>query len=64
MPAARCCLLAVGRPGRVVYPTENIPTLVLSGGLDPATPPAFGNYVASQLKTAYTFTLADSGHRC
>ena len=46
---ARCALLPLAEagPDEYVYPAEDIPTLVLSGAMDPATPPAFGNYVAS-----------------
>ena len=49
----RCALLQVAGagPDEYVYPTADIPTLILSGAFDPATPPAFGEHVAGKLKT-------------
>nr|WP_255508493.1 alpha/beta hydrolase [Limnothrix sp. FACHB-881] len=40
----------------------NIPTLLLSGNLDPVTPPPFGNQVAAGLPHAYHYTFPGLGH--
>ena len=45
-----------------VYPTASIPTLLLSGRFDGATPPEFADHVRRNLAKAYAFTLPDSGH--
>ena len=60
----RCALLQVAGagPDEYVYPTADIPTLILSGAFDPATPPAFGEHVAGKLKNAYALTTPDTGH--
>lgn len=42
--------------------TSGVPTLVLSGDLDPVTPPAWGELVTSQLKNAKHFVLPGTGH--
>lgn len=39
-----------------------IPTLLLSGSLDPVTPPAFATQAAAQLLRAYEFVLPNAGH--
>jgi pimeloyl-ACP methyl ester carboxylesterase len=42
--------------------TSDVPTLVLSGELDPITPPSWGQEVVSHLSKARHFTAASSGH--
>ncbi|MFG3817869.1 alpha/beta hydrolase [Limnothrix redekei] len=42
--------------------STNIPTLLLSGNLDPVTPPPFGNQVAASLSRAYHYTFPGLGH--
>ena len=42
--------------------TSEIPTLVLSGQLDPITPPAFGQAAADSLPNSYTYVFAGGGH--
>ncbi len=42
--------------------STNIPTLLLSGNLDPVTPPPFGNQVAASLPHAYHYTFPGLGH--
>ena len=44
------------------YPDADIPTLILSGAMDPATPPQYAAHVAGELKTAYVYTLPDAAH--
>jgi pimeloyl-ACP methyl ester carboxylesterase len=41
---------------------SDVPTLVLSGELDPITPPSWGEQVLSHLSRARHFTAASSGH--
>ena len=45
-----------------VYPDADIPTLILSGAMDPATPPQYAAHVAENLKNAYAYTLPDAAH--
>jgi pimeloyl-ACP methyl ester carboxylesterase len=42
--------------------TSDVPALVLSGELDPITPPVWGQQVTSHLRNARHFTAASSGH--
>ncbi|MEJ2479334.1 MAG: alpha/beta hydrolase, partial [Acidihalobacter sp.] len=42
--------------------TGNIPTLVLSGQLDPVTPPSWGKQIVSHLSDARQIVLAGQGH--
>ena len=60
----RCELLDVAGagPDEYVNSTAAIPTLILNGAFDPATPVALGEYVGSKLKTSYVFTMPDAGH--
>jgi len=60
----RCAIMAVPSDAvdEYVFPTADIPTLLLSGQFDPATPPEFAEHVATNLKTANAFTMPDSGH--
>ena len=41
---------------------SDVPALVLSGELDPVTPPAWGASVARHLRHAAHFTAAGTGH--
>ena len=41
---------------------SDVPTLVLSGELDPITPPSWGEQILSHLSRARHFTAASSGH--
>ena len=41
---------------------SDVPALVLSGGIDPATPPRHGDYVASTLPNARHFVAPHLGH--
>jgi pimeloyl-ACP methyl ester carboxylesterase len=42
--------------------TSSIPTLLLSGNLDPVTPPPFGQRVADHLTRAYHYVFPGLGH--
>ena len=42
--------------------TAPVPTLLLSGNLDPVTPPPFGNQVAAHLPRAYHYVFPGLGH--
>jgi len=42
--------------------TSDVPALVLSGDLDPVTPPGWGDAVATHLKRARHITLPATGH--
>lgn len=42
--------------------TSDIPTLVLAGDMDPITPPAWGEAVASNLANSFFFNLPYTGH--
>jgi len=42
--------------------TSDVPTLVLSGDLDPVTPPGWGDAVAQHLKNARHVTVPATGH--
>jgi pimeloyl-ACP methyl ester carboxylesterase len=42
--------------------TSEVPTLVLSGDLDPVTPPGWGDAAAKQLKNAVHITVPATGH--
>ncbi len=42
--------------------TSSVPTLVLSGQFDPATPPAWGQQAASTLSNGHFFELPYAGH--
>jgi pimeloyl-ACP methyl ester carboxylesterase len=41
---------------------SDIPTLVLSGELDPVTPPEFAKMVAENLRNSYLYTFPGAGH--
>jgi pimeloyl-ACP methyl ester carboxylesterase len=60
----RCAILDVEAAGADEFAIRvtDIPTLILSGSMDPATPPQFGEHIAKKLDTAYAFTLPDVGH--
>ena len=63
--ARRCKIVNVtsARPDDFTYPTEDIPTLILSGSLQILRlAPQFGEHVASNLETAYAYTLPDAAH--
>ncbi len=42
--------------------TSDVPTLVLSGQLDPITPPSWGELAAQTLPNAFYFELPNAGH--
>jgi pimeloyl-ACP methyl ester carboxylesterase len=42
--------------------TSAIPTLILAGEYDPATPPAYGMLAAQTLSRSYFFLFAGTGH--
>jgi len=42
--------------------TSDIPTLLLSGQFDPATPPYFADAVAAGLSTSYNYVIPGAGH--
>lgn len=46
----------------IVPVTSDVPTLLLSGGLDPVTPPAYGDVVAATLGNARHVVAAGYGH--
>ena len=41
---------------------SNIPTLIITGKYDPATPPLYAQQVANQLSNSYYFEFPDQGH--
>ncbi|MEJ5200805.1 MAG: alpha/beta hydrolase [Anaerolineales bacterium] len=41
---------------------SDVPTLILSGAIDPITPPDFGAIAAATLPQSYTFTFPNTGH--
>jgi len=41
---------------------SNIPTLIITGKYDPATPPVYARQVANQLSHSYYFEFPDQGH--
>ncbi len=57
-----CELISVEHESPFVYDNTDIPTLILNGSHDPATPQPYGEYISSQLATAYMYTFPDSGH--
>ncbi len=61
---AECAIWPHGkRPADFHQPlTGSIPTLVLSGQLDPVTPPAWGKQIVSHLSNARQIVLAGQGH--
>ena len=62
--ARRCQIMDVAsaEAADFAYPDADIPTLILSGAMDPATPPQYAAHVAGELKTAYAYTLPDAAH--
>ncbi len=57
-----CDVLNVDLKPPFVYENPNIPVLVLNGAYDPATPQPYGEAVAKNFKTAYSFTFPAVGH--
>ena len=49
-------------PGYYDYPQSDAPALILSGDLDPVTPPAWGQQVASHWKNARHIVVPGTGH--
>jgi pimeloyl-ACP methyl ester carboxylesterase len=49
-------------PIESVAVTSDVPALVLAGGYDPVTPPAWGESTASALENAYFYTFPHTGH--
>ncbi len=60
----RCAIWKVAPLGSYVdNPVESdIPTLILSGEMDPITPPSFGEEAAKYLRQGYAYTFPGVGH--
>jgi pimeloyl-ACP methyl ester carboxylesterase len=57
-----CDVLNVDLKPPFAYENPNIPVLVLNGAYDPATPQPYGEAVAKNFKTAYSYTFPAVGH--
>ena len=57
-----CEVLSVDLQPRYVYENPQIPVLVLNGAYDPVTPQPYGEAVAKNFKTAYSYTFPAVGH--
>jgi pimeloyl-ACP methyl ester carboxylesterase len=59
-----CPLIPKYRPSDDFYQsvTANIPTLILSGNLDPVTPPSNGEYVAKSLPNSHHIVVKNTAH--
>lgn len=57
-----CGVLQVELKPPFAYENPEIPTLVLNGAYDPATPQPYGEAVAKNFKTAYVYTFPAVGH--
>ena len=63
--AARCDAWGAATPAQAFEQapvTSTIPTLVLSGELDPVTPPAWGAQAAATITPSYAFVFPGIGH--
>ena len=49
-------------PGENDATISDIPTLIIEGKYDPATPPIFGKQVAAQLSHSYYMEFPNQGH--
>ena len=56
--------ISVYRPSENFYQsvTADIPTLILSGNLDPVTPPSNGDYVAKTLPNSHHVVAKNTAH--
>jgi len=61
---AICPLFPQYRPNEAFYQsvTANIPTLILSGNLDPVTPPSNGEYSAKTLPNSHHIVVENASH--
>jgi pimeloyl-ACP methyl ester carboxylesterase len=57
-----CDVLNVDLKPPFAFDNPNIPVLVLSGAYDPVTPQPYGEAVAKNFKTAYSYTFPAVGH--
>ncbi len=59
-----CAVWDVGDPGAgyLEPPETEAPVLILSGGLDPITPPSWGRIAARHLRNAMHLTVAEASH--
>lgn len=59
-----CAVWDAGRvgPDYLEWPAATAPVLILSGGLDPITPPSWGRVAARHLHDAVHLTVADASH--
>ena len=64
LPAEACSLFNTPMLGDYVDEpvSSDIPALVLSGEMDPITPPEWGDLVSGYLSNAYTYTFPTLGH--
>jgi pimeloyl-ACP methyl ester carboxylesterase len=62
MVSNACDTIKVALKPPFVYDNPNIPTLILNGAYDPATPEPYGAAVATNYKTAYVYTFPAVGH--
>jgi pimeloyl-ACP methyl ester carboxylesterase len=62
MVRSACDVLNVELKPPFTYENPNIPVLVFNGAYDPATPEPYGEAVAKNFKTAYSYTFAAVGH--
>ena len=63
-PAEACALFEVESTVDNVHApvTSDVPVLIMSGELDPVTPPAYGEMVAQHLPNAFSYVFPDMGH--
>ena len=59
-----CSVWPQYRPDEAFYQpvTANIPTLILSGGLDPVTPPSNGEHTANSLPNTHHIIIENASH--
>ena len=64
LPLAACPAWPVGRASKAEHAplTRDVPMLLLSGELDPATPPRWAEAVAARVPHAYLFKFPGIGH--
>lgn len=57
-----CNALNVNLKPPFAYENPNVPVLVFNGAYDPVTPQPYGEAVAKNFKTAYSYTFSAVGH--
>ncbi|MCB0164935.1 MAG: alpha/beta fold hydrolase, partial [Anaerolineae bacterium] len=57
-----CEVIQVDPEESFALDNTDIPTLIMNGTRDPITPQPYGEYIGSQLETAYVYTIPGSGH--